>query len=282
MKEKLFSITIDDVRRNGGTIYEDPSEIPEVPQKDYSEPDYLTPFRNGVLWTFEPLKRAFPKTYKSLVNDTRFFLITYNHLKNSSFELVLEHKRRLIKVGRRRLGNNPNDKGYNREHDIPIKAIPKEIRQAFYSRFDGLGVVRRLGYELYDFLLPLSRSTTKTLDEMAERYNLNSNNLDLKMQNRFPISKRTANAHTFFFMSAFLCTHADNPDEPATRLNGDYLFVKHHIHDEEIYHIKDGDYENMRVLDKYVDAIDAYCEHTLEKRLEKFDFLPYTKPFDWN
>jgi len=280
--EKLFSITIDDIRQNGGTVYEGFLEIPEVSPKDYSEPDFLTPFRNGVLWTFEPLKRSFPKTYKSLVKETRFFLITYNRLDTDTFELVLEHKRGLIKVGRRSLGHNPGDESYKPEHDAPIKALPKEVRQAFYSRFDGLGVVRRLGFELYDFLLPLSRSSTRTLDEMAERYNLNSNNLDLKMQNRFPISKRTADAHSFFFMSAFLCTHADNPEEPDTRLNGDYLFIKHHIHDNEIYHVKDGDYENMRVLDNYVEAIDNYCEHILEERSGKFDFIPYTKTFDWN
>ena len=279
--EKLFSITIDDVRQNGGTVCENLLEAPEVPQKDYSEPDFLTPFRNGVHWTFEPLKNSFPKTYKSLVKETRFFLITYNHLKGNPYELVLEHKRGLIKVGRRSLGHNPSDESYKPEHDS-LKALPKEIMQAFYNRFDGLGVVRRLGYELFDFLLPLSRSTTRSFDEMAERYNLHSNELYLKMQSRFPISKRTPDAHTFFFMSAFLSTHADNPEEPETRLNGDYLFVKHHIHDNEIYHIKDGDYENMKVLDNYVEAIDRYCEHILEERPGRFDFLPYTKPFDWN
>jgi len=57
---------------------------------------------------------------------------------------------------------------------------------------------------------------------------------------------------------------------------GDVLFVKNHIQDGVIYHIKDADIENMRILSEPAEAIDRYCEHVLLEKPGRFDFLPYT------
>jgi hypothetical protein len=57
---------------------------------------------------------------------------------------------------------------------------------------------------------------------------------------------------------------------------GDQLFVKTHIHDGVIYHVKDADIENMRILSNPAEAIDLYCEHVLLEKEGRFDFLPYT------
>jgi hypothetical protein len=61
---------------------------------------------------------------------------------------------------------------------------------------------------------------------------------------------------------------------------GDVFFVKNAngIQDGVIYHIKDADIENMRILSEPTEAIDLYCEHILLEKEGRFDFLPYTGP----
>ena len=56
------------------------------------------------------------------------------------------------------------------------------------------------------------------------------------------------------------------------------VFVKNIMHDGVIYHIRNADIDNMRILSEPAEAIDRYCEHMLLKREGHFDFLPYTSP----
>lgn len=61
---------------------------------------------------------------------------------------------------------------------------------------------------------------------------------------------------------------------------GDIFFVKNTIQDGVIYHIKDDVIEDMRILSEPAEAFDRYCEHVLLGKEGRFDFLPYTSPFE--
>jgi len=243
--------------------------------------DLLTILKKGPSWAFELLKQDFPKTHNVLVNQAKtFLLITYTNPK--TYTCFIDVGGRLIRLNRESLGYNPSDEGYVPKLDIAIKAIPKTIVKGFYTRFSGMSLIRDLdGIALQTNMLPLPRGFWRPLSELSERHELNDETISKKFEVRFPIENQTTDAHNFFFMSAFLSTYIDNYEEPDARYAGDYFFVKHHIHDHEIYHVKDGDYENMRILNDYSSAIYGYCEHVLLVKEGRFDFVPYTTSFSW-
>lgn len=60
---------------------------------------------------------------------------------------------------------------------------------------------------------------------------------------------------------------------------GDQFFVVDSRTDKVVYHIHNGDVENLRILlpDAVGEAMDEYCAHTLLRTEGRFDFLPYSQ-----
>ena len=285
---KNFEVSIEQAleRFDGAHLIKEPAEItPKIRTYFYgSNPqnyDFLTPFKKGVDWTFEPLLKHFPNTYSVLTIGTKFRLVHRPHIFKD-YILFLEVDGRLFSLNRLPYGRNPDDNGYSKNLGFQIAALPRELSNAFYNRFDGLCILRdveRISFQ--SFLLPKMRSSWASLDEMAERHTLDKNDLNQRFESRFPISQNSKDGSNFFNMSSFLSTYIDNPNDKDSRLLGDYFFVKLHNTDQKIYHIKDGDYKNMRVLTDYCQAIDQYCAHIILRKRGRFDFLPYTTPFSW-
>lgn len=75
-------------------------------------------------------------------------------------------------------------------------------------------------------------------------------------------------------MRCFLDTRPPDVNGPV----GDQLFVFDERRDQVVYHIREGDVENMRILRDPVEAVDRYCAHVLRGIPGEFDFSPWSEP----
>ena len=246
---------------------------------NYGFDDILKPAQQGKLWLFEPLKDRFPRTYDAFIKGGPL-MFAQKRKDQFKYDLVIECGKRLIQIGRREPNNSPDELHAEPRKNTLIGGLPYEVQQAFYGRMNGLSVKRHIEFERDGFLLPTKESPT--LDHMVERHKLRRSLVDRAFGKQFPLVKPDPKAHSFFYISAFLNTYADDPGKPDSRHIGEYLFVKRHIHDEQIYIVKDGDYKNMLVLSNYIEGLDHYCASVLQNEKGRFDFSPYCEPFEWD
>lgn len=285
----MFDVTLEDVLerfKNSKSITLEPASNEHLrehfyPNEGLAPDDTLSLFVEGVKWAFEPLSEHFPRTYSALKSGTRFFLV-HRPWISRDYLLFLKVKDRLLGITRQPIGRNRGDRGYSPKIDFAINSLPSEISNAFYTKFDGLCVLRDVDrVPFQNFLLPKRRNSWVGLNELAERHGHDKNTLFKDFKNRFPVLKHSNGGSDFFNMFAFLDTYIDNPEDKRTRYVGDYFFVKLHNFDQIIYHIRDGDYKNMRILSQYTQALDEYCSHTILRKKGRVNFEPYTKAFQW-
>lgn len=79
-------------------------------------------------------------------------------------------------------------------------------------------------------------------------------------------------------LMTFLQASAPNEKSDRTR-KGDFFFVKNHHQDGVVYYLRDSKLEDLMILADPVEAIDRFCEHTLLKKEDRFDFRPWAIPF---
>lgn len=249
-------------------------------EEDAKKADDLSFFLDREPGTFFKASKHFPKTFKVLSKADGFYVRADRSDLVNVFMII---SGRVVEISRLFKGRNYGDQDYKHLHNRQSSCLPKEIRDEFYGNFNGLSVLREPDFLLgryYLLPIPQGHGSWHELSQLCKRHELKEKNVINQFEERFPHDEGYAN-FPFFLMSSFLSTYADDPDRPATRYEGDYFFVKHHIQDQEIYHIKDGDYENMRVLSGYCEAIDGYCEHILLRKEGRFNFYPFTAPFQW-
>jgi hypothetical protein len=240
--------------------------------------DNLTPLDKGKDWMFELTLKHQPKTGALLLNGSPLSLYCYHRGKGSGRHLVTEVCGKAIVIDRSFVGNNPCDDEYfkTRMRRNRYLSLPVEIREAYYFRFIGLDIPEREVVGIYPRLLTRNiGSAWRSIDRYLEPLKLSKKYLPLLSKldsSYFHATEKDA-------WTNFMCFLDTRPT--LSGLEGDVFFVKTEIENSPIYHIHNGDVENMRILTNYAEAIDGYCAQVLSANNNQFDFLPYGEKLDW-
>lgn len=241
---------------------------------------------NGKEWLYSYTKIYQPRTTKLLFEGSEPFVYEKEALLKSvsnSFYLVQEVFENFLVFDISPQGMNPYDQDYRSAYKEYLKALPKEIYLAYYYHFEGIqplvdGNIISSGRESQ---FPVKRQFMQSMEDYLRSISRFNKKTKLLFESHFPGKMHTSalmltdsNPLWGTNLSIFLDTRKNKREK-----EGDVLFVKIDIDDKVIYHIKDGDIENIRILSNYIEAVDNYCEHILLKKEGRFDFLPYTSDF---
>ncbi|UXN59260.1 hypothetical protein [Phyllobacterium zundukense] len=256
-------------------------------------PDYYTPIAKGKEWLFELTCKHQPRTGALLMAGGPLFVRVEGRSEFAPFYLNmgLEVRGKVILLERNFWGNNPSDPDYQdniedltawltKRDGRPNHAeqrqlsLPRPIREAYYTRFMGLNIPDSPTVGIYRRLLPRSINAWQSWDGYLGNFRGYKKKYIPWLEERLgivptPFDRKHAYISFMMFMAA-------GPN-PAGR-EGDVFFVKNNETQQDgvIYHIKDADIENMRILSEPAEAIDRYCEHILLEREGRFDFMPFT------
>lgn len=255
--------------------------------------DYYTPLLNGKEWFLELTLKHQPKTGKLLMDGGPLVLLghpseplikgkDYDH--SLHFRLGLEACGNMVFFNRMDVGHTPSDEGYEEKQKFrrdrltsqsrPTSIVnssmpmctPIEISQAYFKRFWGMG---SLGIDLMPFgsngtsltyYLKENKLAKKYSDVLNERFK----NIDLAEQKK-PVDALSVLSDSFGMWSS----------------QCDLLFLESYREHSPIYYVRNREFENIRILDNYVEGLDNYYYYLLTggRQDGPFDFMPYTKPF---
>ncbi|MCB5205541.1 hypothetical protein LH464_24195 [Neorhizobium sp. T786] len=253
--------------------------------------DVLTPLNIGKEWLFGLTLKHQPRTAALLLDGGELFVrvreAATDAIATFTMDLALEVQNKIVCINRLRFDENLSDPGHQaymarleanltRRDGRPRKknqrqfSLPMPLREAYYTRFDGLNLPERpVAYPQRILPWGINRPW-ESLEGYLEGLRGYTKKYQPWFEERLPI-QRLEDRKDIPFM-AFLDTRTKLRD-------GDIFFVKNTIQDGTVYHIKDDIIEDMRVLSEPAEAFDRYCEHILLGREGRFDFLPYTSPF---
>ncbi|MBB3235304.1 hypothetical protein [Phyllobacterium endophyticum] len=263
-------------------------------RSDDVAPDYYTPIAKGKEWLFELTCKHQPRTGALLMAGGPLFVRVKRRSDGGlpALHMGLEVRDKVVLISRDFWGDNPSDPDYQANIDRitafltkrdgkPNHAeqrqlsLPLPIREAYYTRFDGMDIPDDEVVGIYSRFLPYPVGRPwQSWDGYLKNFRGYKKRYIPWLEDRLgivptPFDRKYAYISFMMFMAA-------GPN-PAGR-EGDVFFVKNAdgMQDGVIYHIKDAHIENMRILSEPAEAIDRYCEHVLLEREGRFDFLPYT------
>lgn len=237
--------------------------------------DYYTPLKNGKEWLFELTKKFQPRTGSLLLSDGELYVRKIMVSGDPLLFMMLEVQGKVVLVNRSFYGSHFDDASYQEKRRPPerCESLPPAIRDAYYSRFDGLNIPTTPSVGIYTRLLPFPvHRPWQSWDGYLEEFRGYKKKYLPWLEERIPNVKPDSKYDVYTKFMMFLDTRPDLKGK-----EGDVFFVKNHIQDGVIYHIKDADIENMRILENPEEAIDRYCEHVLLEKEGRFDFLQYGK-----
>ena len=256
------------------------TKLPRAERKHRLTYDLVTPFTQGKIWLYELMVEHLPETASILLSGGPLY-IRRHWIRENAFNLDLCHdvQGKTIEIFRCFAGCNFSDENYNQSKlykDKPYgersRSLPKSILNSFYYRMDGMSIPNNQSMGIRERLLP--KNTWHGLDYVIEENKLPDAIFDTVVKLLPEVDTLDGCDERWVALSAFLVAQgyfsSNNPQE------GDWLFVKETIQDGVIYHVKDLEFEKMRILSSPEQAIDSYCAHVLMGRNERFDFLPYT------
>lgn len=264
------------------------SERDDVDDNMWESNEYYDVMKGGKEWLYEFTSMYQPRVGKILLEGSYlYYLYNINSIPVQALNGGIDT---FVSIKRNVKGNNFSDtNNYWLEHQkerggtIREYSLPKSIFKAYYYRFSGLGLtILSKGEDFGGFggnILPLhSGSYWYSISNYLESLDLGEKHL-IFIDSHFPDklsrhSNMLEKDDPYVGLMCFLDTRVDR-----SKKEGDVFFVKTEVQDKIIYHIKDGDVENMRILSGYQEAIDRYCEHVLLGKEGRFDFLPYTIDF---
>ncbi len=256
--------------------------------------DYYTPLAKGKEWLFELTCKHQPRTGALLMQGGPLFVrVRAGDAVSLLLDMGLEVHGKVILIRRGFWQYNPDDPGYQAQIERvnanltknwgrPMKSeerhlsLPLPIREAYYFRFDGMSIPAKPISGPFERLLPFPIGRPwQSWDHYLENLRGYKKKYIPWLEERIPGIKKPFNARAY---TSFMMFMAAGPN-PAGK-EGDVFFVKNAegMQDGVIYHIKDADIENMRILTEPAEAIDRYCEHMLLEKEGRFDFLPYGSP----
>lgn len=254
---------------------DDASDLARTMIYDFAkEPDVLTPLEKGKEWLFQDLKQFQPLTGNLLIDNGELFVGSAFPIRPPKREgmppkgklyLYLEVNGRLIQIG------VPRPSLTNRRTDVDD--LPCEIRRAYYNKdlMDGLlvpeGKVPRPSGRLLP--IPLACAWPFT-NRWAEWLHLTDRELERLVAVLNLEQDRDGN---YYDLRSFLVHF---PSDNSGFSESDVLFL--HQKTSEILHMKNGDINSIRVLERYSEAIDRYCFHIISGNPDRFNFEEFTSP----
>lgn len=240
----------------------------------------------GKEWLYSYTQKYQPQTAKILLDGSDLFVFKADEIMEgwgSNYYLVQKLFEDFLIFDISLKGKNPYNEGFELRFSGFLRSLPKEIYMAYYYHFEGIqpmvdgDIISAGSYSR----LPVKRQFIQSMENYLRSINRFNKKTKTWIENHFPGKMHTnalmlsdSNPLWGTNLSIFLDTRVNKREK-----DGDVFFVKVGIDDKVIYHIKDGDIENMRILSNYVEAIDKYCTHTLLGNEERFDFFPYTSDF---
>ncbi|MCX8281902.1 hypothetical protein OSJ77_17050 [Phyllobacterium sp. 0TCS1.6C] len=247
-------------------------------------PDYFSPLELGKEWLFELTCKHQPRTGAILMNGGELFVRATGDsmpledgVRPMGFLLAmgLEIKGKVVVIKRGRWGGNPSDPRYAetaRMHGESRQlSVPPSISEAYYHRFDGMIIPKYCTIGIGGRMLPYPTISWQVWETYLERFRGYKKKYLPWLEERIPGIRHPGKLTPWINFRMFLYAPGTAGKE------GDAFFVKNHIQDGVIYHVHDGDVENMRILADPAEAIDRYCEHVLLEKEGRFDFMPYTQ-----
>lgn len=276
------------------------TDIKEVPQTELDQlerekKEYLVTAlsKGGKTWALEPLENLQPKSFAILQEHASDYMVGFHwyssrgpfepekdSLSISSFFVVRD---RLVSI-------RPSNGTYEEEHLLEnfhckssLLALPDVLAKswlwraggwAIHSSLPGSVMMNRqlLGYPSYQW---------QSIGEVLRSFNREWEKKYLELiQEKIPDAVVTHyNPHDgspseWHSLRCFLDTRPEGLNGPC----GDQFLVVDEHTDQVVYHIHNGDIENIRILHNPGEAIDAYCAHTLLRNPGRFDFMPWSEP----
>lgn len=244
--------------------------------------DYARVLNRGKDWLIEPLRALQPQSFQAfqeVVGPLLLGIVLIKDLMNPEGPplvapvMFFDASGRMVEVHPDFPGNT-----YEEGNDRfgTLLALPEALAKSWLWRVEGWRVPsepfqgpivnrRLIGYQWRDadnYLDSLGRGWKK-------RY------LPLIVE-RFPDTKTNENGIKRIEFSCFLDTRPAGLNGPV----GDQLFVCLTRRDQLVYHVRQGDVENMRILRNPADAVDRYCAHVLRRLPGEFDFSPWSEPME--
>lgn len=267
--------------------------IPEQIRRDVYElregrtPDLLTPLLKGKQWLFELLLEHQPRTGALLMEAGDLFLRQtriFGSSENYVLDLGLEVKGKVVLIERSFWNSNPSDPEFE-PVTIPDgrQSLPTPLREAYFHRLNGLHVPAEVVNGIAAYLLPKPNMAWPTIDYYLDDFPDKKKQLAW-FDERFPqLAPKDKREWRYGFRN-LLNTRAywdmyDITNKPP-KYPIDGLFFKHEPQDRVIYHVEDGRFDEMRIVENPVDVVDRYCEHVLLNRTNRFDFRQYTIELD--
>lgn len=284
---EAMSVSTEQYRaRMDGGIYGRYEEVPDIyrpwleRRRDGGRAyDYVGVLNRGKDWLIEPLRTLQPHSFQAfqeVVGPLRLGIVLIKDLLNPEGPpwvtpvMFFDASGRMVEVHPELPGNT-----YEEGNDCfgTFLALPDALAKSWLWRVQGW----RLPSEPYQGplvnrrLIPRQwQDTDEYLDSLGRGWK--KRYLPMIVE-KFPDVATNKNGIKRFKFSCFLDTRPAGLNGPL----GDQLFVCLTRRDQVVYHIREGDVENMRILRDPVEAVDRYCAHVLRGIPGEFDFSPWSE-----
>lgn len=240
---------------------------------------------HGKDWFIEPLREFQPLSYAVLAESSllcgyhsRYSDCPPNPGNHASCLEVLLVRDRAIRLDRFNTGA-PEDNGIV---GFAGDAYPEFLLRSWWYRLAGYKILRELptGHD-GDWAAPLL---------VGPYYGTGINDLVVALgaqakREYMPVLKEMFGAATVTkkFQTgrvALLCFLDTRPPLTLPRPLGDQLLVRMDRSDKVIYHVRECQFDKMRVMEPatLAECLDRYFEHVLTRAKGEFDFMPYSRP----
>ncbi|ASK92546.1 hypothetical protein KWH04_19125 [Xanthomonas campestris pv. trichodesmae] len=250
----------------------------------YRNVDYSGLLLNGKSWIIEPLRLLQPNSYQAFQEAAEPLLLgvmLIEDLRNPGGPpmvrpiLFLEVHGRMVEV----FATFPSST-YEDGNDCfgSLLSLPDGLAKSWLWRTDGWRIPGSVGEgpmtnrQLIGHPSSRWRDADTYLDSLGKGW---KKKYLPKIKELFPDAVTNINGVKRIKFRCFLDTRPVGVGGP----EGDQFFVCSTRQDQVVYHVHEGNVENLRVLRNPEDAIDRYCAHVLRRKPGQFDFSDWSEPF---
>lgn len=277
--------------RMDGGVYEHLRDVPEAYlsiikwENGGRNYDYTGMLNQGKEWIIAPLKNLQPHSFRAFqdtVGPLLLGIVLIKDLMNPEGPplvapvLFFDAAGRMIEVKPRFSGSTYED---GDDCFGSLLSLPDELAKSWLWRTDGW----RIPSEPFQGPLvtrglighPTSgwKDTDTYLDSLGHGW---KKKYLPKIVGRFPDSVTNKNGIKRFKFRCFLDTRPAGLGGPV----GDQFFVCSTRQDQIVYHIRQGNVDDIHILRNPGEAIDLYCAHILLRHSGEFDFSPWSEPLN--